>query len=114
MINLDFPRPKGMTDAQWAEYSKKMISVLRSVTPVKTGRLRAGWELTELFPHEATITNSVPYAEYVNDGTPRMGPRNMTGKALRQITAFIPPQQPKSGNIVQRGMRSLADIMGFK
>lgn len=80
MYSYELARPEGITDAQWDGYVKRAMRTLRALTPVKTGNLRDGWELGDQSSDSAVFVNEVPYAEYVNDGTPRMTARNMTGK----------------------------------
>lgn len=85
MFEFPLDRPEGMSDKQWAAYVKRAVAFIKSVTPVRTGRLQAGWKLSDLGGEQAMITNDVPYAGYVNDGTPRMAPRDMTGQTLAYL-----------------------------
>ena len=63
------------------------------MTPVDTGRLRAGW-LTESgdLPNGEVyvdIKNPVEYAMYVEEGTDRMAPRRMLGRAIENAKALL-------------------------
>ena len=80
MILLDLVRPEGMTDVGWKAAKKKAMAAAKDVTPVKTGRLKAAWRLVG-----DKLVNDTPYGGYVNDGTPRMAARNMTGVALSAL-----------------------------
>ncbi len=82
MVDFEFERPEGMSDQEWQVLAQKALKLLRQYTPVRTGKLRDGWTLASLTPDQLVITNPVEYAEYVNNGTPRMGARNMTGLTL--------------------------------
>ena len=82
MFEFPLTRPEGLTDRQWQAYVRRALQLIKSFTPVRTGRLQAGWQLGDLGGDKATIINDVPYAPYVNDGTPRMAPRDMTGQTL--------------------------------
>lgn len=88
-------------------------------TPVKSGRLRGNWQLThdvpaegfseslkdetgsatmarassvaqEIKPFELTwMHNGVPYAGYVNDGTPRMTGQHMLETTVARLRSWI-------------------------
>ena len=81
MISETFERPDGMSDEQWHELLQAILARAENVTPVRTGRLRDGWNIDDN-GDEATLENDVPYAEYINGGTPRIRPFNMIGKAM--------------------------------
>lgn len=57
------------------EMAKVMREMLKMNTPVKTGRLRSGWDAGQRYTvrqnkqgFSVTLYNRVPYARYVNDG----------------------------------------------
>jgi HK97 gp10 family phage protein len=54
----------------------------RAGTPVRSGRLRAGWRVGRLADGDPTVTNEVDYAPFVEYGTRHMPPRAMLGRAL--------------------------------
>ena len=85
MFEYELARPEGLTDVQWNSYVKRAMKTLRALTPVKTGQLRDGWAIGDQTQDGVTFVNEVPYATYVNDGTPRMAPRNMTGRMQAQM-----------------------------
>ena len=80
MVFLDLIRPAGLTDRQWFQMKLRALSAAMNATPVRTGRLKNGWTIKG-----DRIENPVEYAQYVNDGTPRMAPRSMTGAALKVL-----------------------------
>ena len=80
MILLDLVKPEGMSDVAWKSAKKKAIAAAKAATPVRTGRLKAGWRLIG-----DQLVNDMPYGGYVNDGTPRMAARDMTGVALSAL-----------------------------
>lgn len=85
MIDFELPRPPGMPDEEWEAYVDQALKLIKKYTPVKTGKLRDGWTLADLSGDYALLSNDVPYAEYVNDGTPYMAPHNMTGLTLAAL-----------------------------
>lgn len=84
MIRHRIDRPEGMSDEDWAAARRKAMQVLDEVTPVRSGRLRSGWN-SVLTPEFMLLVNETPYAEFVNDGTPRMSPRDMTGQVHQAL-----------------------------
>ena len=77
-VKMTFSRPAGMTKSQWNKVADQAVKVVKSVTPVDTGRLKSSWEETRKTSRSVTVTNDCDYAVYVNDGTPKMAPRGMT------------------------------------
>jgi Bacteriophage HK97-gp10, putative tail-component len=71
----------GLDPVQWNNACNAMLAYLKSETPVRTGVLRDGWKMN-MGSSVVSFVNNTPYAEWVNDGTPRMAPRDMTGKLL--------------------------------
>ena len=66
---------------------ESVVEAIKKETPVDTGRLLRGWEYipaTESTP-PGHIVNDVPYAPYVNDGTPTHAARNMVEKGLATV-----------------------------
>ena len=47
--------------------SNYALSTVRSITPVRTGRMRDGWEIQNDLSTTMRIINQVPYAVYVDD-----------------------------------------------
>ena len=57
------------------------------LTPVKTGRLRAGWKLEKSSDPEnpyTQVSNDVPYLSYVNNGTRTIKPRRFIEIAFQR------------------------------
>ena len=67
--------------------SDDLVGSLKTYTPVRTGTAQRGWR-RKLERDGFTITNPVPYTEYLEKGTPRMRAANrgqgIIGPALRQ------------------------------
>lgn len=77
---------------QWAvteanTTAKKVLDVAKEGTPVVTGTLLAGWELTQatVSNPSAEVANNVPYAGYVEDGTEHMKGEHMLANAKNSI-----------------------------
>jgi hypothetical protein len=58
-----------------------------SNTPVRTGRLAAGWKVSHYGGTEWLVTNEVPYAKHVEFGTRHAPPVGMLGRAFSQAKA---------------------------
>lgn len=57
-------------------------------TPVRTGRLKAGWALEYMLNEgviESVIYNDVPYVIFVENGTYKMAPRHMVEQTLNEL-----------------------------
>ena len=83
-VKLVYHRPTGLTSGQWNKVANQAVKVVKSVTPVDTGRARSSWEETRKTRRSVTVTGNeeiAPYLGYLNDGTPKMAPRDMVGKA---------------------------------
>jgi hypothetical protein len=83
-VKMRLVRPTGITSSEWNKVANQALKVTRSVTPVDTGRLKSSLEVTNRTSRSITVTANekvAPYAPYVNDGTPRMAPRDFTGIA---------------------------------
>lgn len=63
------------------ETSKEVKRDAASLTPVRTGRARAGWRV-QARKETARIWNNVPYVRYLEYGTRRMRPRRMLRTAM--------------------------------
>lgn len=60
------------------------VEILRSVTPVDTGRARAGWSYRRVGVF-MVLENDVPYVEFLERGTVHMAPRLFVATALPRI-----------------------------
>lgn len=56
-------------------------AMVQATTPVRSGRLRAGWETNRV----DTVYNEVPYSDFVEAGTKRMRGRFMLRDSLEAI-----------------------------
>ncbi len=61
--------------------ARVMLNLLRQTTPVRTGKLRRGWRITEVNGQSFTLENDVFYGVYVDQGTATISPRRFTKKA---------------------------------
>jgi hypothetical protein len=78
------------------------VRLLANATPVRTGRMRAGWRST-LVPtrHALRITNVVPYAGFVTGGTRYQRANPDLARVIRQ-------ELPRMAQVA--GNAALADI----
>jgi hypothetical protein len=69
-----------------------LATALRANTPVRTGRAQGGWRVRNN-KLSATISNKVPYVQYLDQGTPRMRAANkgsgIIGPSLKSIKGKI-------------------------
>jgi len=78
----------------------------RSGTPVKSGRLRAGWELKQRKSGENRvdeIENNVSYGAAVEYGTSKTKPRRMLAKAMRRARARLMKRLKRNLNRISNG-----------
>lgn len=71
--------------------TNKIVTALKSVTPVDTGRARAGWT-----SDDSAITNTVPYISELNNGTSKQAPKYFIEKTILMTESVQP-----NGVIVQ-------------
>lgn len=92
-ISFIYQKPPGVSDSIFRYLQGQGLATLQRVTPVDTGNLQNGWYIKQLAPDMIEFANDVDYAEYVNDGTPKMAPRDMTGRAIAAFDGYISAQQ---------------------
>lgn len=63
--------------------ARRILTKTKQATPVKTGTLKEGWELEKTDKDTVTVKNDVPYAGYVENGTPKMDGRFMLRTAIQ-------------------------------
>ena len=61
---------------------------VKELTPVITGYLRSRWDLEKIGWMHYAIKNDARYAAFVENGTPKMRPRGMLKRALKENKAF--------------------------
>lgn len=66
---------------------KYSVQLLKSKTPVDTGKLKASW-VVQAQGKGLLFQNSAPYAAYVELGTKKMTGRNMLGSSLTAIELY--------------------------
>jgi hypothetical protein len=77
-ISTFIATPIPVPDDKLQELRSVSLSVLEENTPVDTGLLVSSWSV-EPQRDGVRVSNSAPYAEFVDKGTRFMAPRNMTG-----------------------------------
>ena len=82
------PKKTGRLHSNWnighgaPDLSNDNLDASRAASIARGKAELAAWKLGDA---EIVISNSVPYAHFVNDGTARMDARDMTGKATRAV-----------------------------
>ena len=71
-----------------AEFEMEFLARVKEKTPVRTGKLQAGWEASAT-PSEITVWNDVEYAEYVENGTPFQAPQGMLSRTLEEVDTIM-------------------------
>lgn len=66
------------------EFADEFLDRVARRTPVRTGRLKAGWDV-EVSTDEITVENNVPYAGFVEDGTEFMSGAHMLKTTVSEI-----------------------------
>lgn len=75
-------------DDQFADaFAEEFEARVKRRTPVRTGRLQAGWE-TEVTEDEINISNDVEYAGFVEDGTENMSGAHMLKVTISEVPAI--------------------------
>lgn len=71
------------------EAGLRLMHLIQDATPVKTGKLKAGWKMKPITEvgDMVEVTNNVEYAIYVNDGTHKMAPRLMVEKGIAKFNS---------------------------
>jgi hypothetical protein len=82
--------PRRVADRGVGDMAQAVCEDVKSRTPVITGTLRDGW-VTAHGPEEGTweVTNSVPYARFVEYGTVNMAAEPMLGPVLAEARAAM-------------------------
>ena len=62
--------------------ARQLWQILRSVTPVKTGRMKRSWVISRYTRNGFTISNSTYYLDYVENGTANITPRYFVRRGL--------------------------------
>jgi len=71
--------------------SNYALSTVRKDTPVRTGRMKAGWEIQNDLSSTMRIINPVPYAVYVDDR------RQIVQRSLQGIENYFKDDLLKNG-----------------
>jgi hypothetical protein len=99
-VNLQGPIFRSGTAKQALKRAKQAamefgVGEIGTWTPVKTGRLKAGWRHDD----RSKIYNEVPYTKYVEEGTYKMEGYFMVRDTLPRIEDYF-------GDMVQRFLQS--------
>lgn len=68
--------------------AEKIIYRVKRRTPVRSGRLRDGWN-SSITPSKIIIYNDVDYAPYIEYGTPTIEPVGMLRTTLEEIGLIV-------------------------
>ena len=80
--------PRRVADRGIGDIADRVCDDVRQRTPVLTGELAAGWQVSETGRQgERTVTNAVEYARYVEYGTVNMPAEPMIGPVLAEARA---------------------------
>jgi len=71
--------------------SRYALSTVRSITPIRTGRMKSGWEVQNDLSETMRIINPVPYAVYVDDR------RQIVERSLPAIEQYFTIEMLKNG-----------------
>lgn len=118
-VKVTFPRPPGLSNKGWEILQNGALDLARSLTPVDQGVLRSNWDDSKLTARGLELTNTTPYAGFVDEGTlpgtkyadPKgrrhgMAPRNYSQKIYDQLAGLagqLMQQFPAVTGGTQRG-----------
>lgn len=75
------------------QVTNELFRALQAKTPVRTGRAQRGWTKKSNSKLTGSVSNTVPYVQYLETGTPRMraanNGRGIIGPALDTIKGKI-------------------------
>jgi len=98
----------GAVDAQFPGLARDLVMRLQSATPVRTGRMKAGWRQSYVpTQQQIRITDEAPYWPFVTWGTSRQ-PANPN--LQRVITQDVPDGLKVTAD--QVGQKILASLKG--
>lgn len=66
-------------------FTRAELSIIKSYTPVKTGRLRRTWTIDG----RGDLVNDTPYGEFVEFGTKHMAARNFCKRAMPELMKSV-------------------------
>jgi HK97 gp10 family phage protein len=84
---LDRRQPYQVSDPVTAQVANTVVAAARAHTPHRTGRLASGWHVQQRRTADYAVTNSVPYARFVEYGTKDMRAEPMLGPVVMQARA---------------------------
>ena len=75
----------------YSRTSNYALSTIKNATPVRTGRMRDGWEIQNDLSETMRIINQVPYAVYVDSR------RQIVQRSLQGIENYFTVEMLKNG-----------------
>ena len=88
-VEFKFIRPKGMTSTEWGKVTGAAYDIFAQNTPIRTGNLRDSINLNYTSRSiKGNYGKNAPYAEFVEFGTPKMAPREMTKHTVEDLDLF--------------------------
>ena len=82
-INAFYDEVRANLENVTQKSARRIYAAARRTSPVVTGRLKAGWEVVKEGRAKYGVKNEVPYATYVENGTPKMDGKFMLRTAIR-------------------------------
>jgi Bacteriophage HK97-gp10, putative tail-component len=79
---IDADAPRKAVAENIIDIAQRIASAASANTPRLTGLMASSWRVTSVEPGTAVVSNSVPYATYVEYGTRYMAARAPLGRAL--------------------------------
>ena len=76
---------KKLESATRDEFEKEFLTRVAEKTPVRTGALKEGWFWDYADARSPVFSNTQPYAEYVENGTPKMAPHLMVATTCLEV-----------------------------
>lgn len=83
-VEAIFDQYAATLDAFKEKFTEEFLTRVQMRTPVRTGVLRDGWQ-GDISGDLITISNEVPYAEYIEYGTPHIAPFAMLGQTIAEV-----------------------------
>lgn len=68
-----------------SQYAAAVLAEVQRRTPVRSGRLRDGWQMKDNGNGTSTVWNAVPYAVLIEDGDQRYSPHKMLALTIADI-----------------------------
>lgn len=83
-VEAIFTKYSNQIEAFKEEFANEFLERVKARTPVKTGLLQRSWE-SEIDEDAIVISNDVPYAQYIEYGTPKIAPFAMLEQTVAEV-----------------------------